>query len=96
VSAVWAELGSIFARTSPADTVSPTVTSTAVSVPVVAKSSDVVVAELTFPDAVTLAWTVPRPTVAVRVVLAVAAEDPPKTESRPKAIAIQTATTSNP
>jgi len=49
---------------------------------VVAKSSDVVVAELTFPDAVTLAWTVPRPTVAVRVVLAVAAEDPPKTESR--------------
>ena len=67
VSAVWAELGSILASTSPTETVSPIATSTAVSVPLVAKSSDVVVAELTLPDAVTLAWTVPRCTVAVRV-----------------------------
>jgi hypothetical protein len=50
---------------------------TAVRVPLVAKPSDVVVAELTLPDAVTLVCTVPRCTVAVLVTLVVAAEVPP-------------------
>jgi hypothetical protein len=73
--------------------VSPTATPTAVNVPLVAKLSDVVAAELMFPDAVTLACTVPRCTVAVRVAPAVAEEGPAKTESRPNAVAAQTAAT---
>ena len=50
-------------------TLSPTATSTAVSVPLVEKSSAVDVTELRLPDAVSTAWTVPRWTVAVRVEL---------------------------
>ena len=41
-------------------------TSTAVNVPLVAKSADAEVATPTFPDALTLDCTVPRATVAVR------------------------------
>jgi hypothetical protein len=57
------------ARVSPTVTLSPTATSTAVSVPLAEKLNDVDVAELTLPDAVSTAWTVPRSTVAVRIAL---------------------------
>ena len=55
-------------------------------VPLVEKLSEVVVAELTFAEAVSTACTVPRAAVAVRVT----AVEPPelaKTASRPKPIA---------
>jgi len=57
---------SIFASTCPTFTWSPTATSTAVNVPLVAKFADADLATPTLPDALTLDCTVPRTTVAVR------------------------------
>ena len=59
-------MGSIFASPWPAFTASPTLALTAVNVPLVTKPTDAVLDALTFPEAVTLDWTIPRPTVAVR------------------------------
>jgi len=61
-----AEVGSIFARTCPALTLSPTATFSAVNVPLVVKPADAEVATLTLPLALTLDCTVPSATVAVR------------------------------
>ena len=61
-----AVVGSSFAITWPARTWSPTATYTSLSVPLVPKSAEADVATLTFPDALTLDWTVPYATVAVR------------------------------
>jgi hypothetical protein len=73
---------------------SPTATSTAVKVPLVEKFSEVVLAELMFPDAVTLDCTVPRATVAVSVVATAAGGALAKTEFSPSAVAAHTAPTS--
>jgi hypothetical protein len=56
----------------------------------VPKSADAEVATLTFPDALTLDWTVPYATVAVRCAAELDAVPPrnPYTESSPNTIAI--------
>ena len=66
----WACVALIVASCSPVVTLSPTATFTAVSVPLVEKLSDVVDAELTLAEAVSVDWIVPRATVAVRVAAA--------------------------
>lgn len=68
----------MIASTCPAFTWAPTVVSTAVSVPLVAKPTDAVSATPTFPDALTLAWTIPRVTIAVRWPAELEEEEPLK------------------
>ena len=89
-SEAWAVVGSSLASTCPARTWSPTAILTALSVPLVPKSADAEVATLTFPDALTLDWTVPYATVAVRCAAELDAVPPrnPYTESSPNTIAI--------
>jgi hypothetical protein len=82
----------IVASFSPAVTLSPTATLTAVSVPLVEKLSEVVVDEATFAEAVWTDCTVPRATVAVCVTEAELPEVA-NTESRPKPTARATITT---
>jgi hypothetical protein len=65
------------ARTSPAVTVSPTDTLTAVSVPLVAKFSSAVDTADVFPDADTEDCTVPRVTVTVRATPVLADDEDP-------------------
>ena len=65
-SVLPADVGSIFASTCPAFTLSPTATSRDVNAPLVVKSADADVATPTLPLALTLDWTVPSVTVAVR------------------------------
>ena len=71
----WA--GSMVARTSPAVTVSPTDTLTAVSVPLVAKFSSAVDTADVLPDADTEDCTVPRVTVTVRATPVLADDEDP-------------------
>jgi hypothetical protein len=91
-SAVSAAVGSIFAMTCPALSCSPTETSTAVSVPLVGKLADAVLAEPMLPVDVSVAWTVPLVTVAVRVA-PVAAEAVWKIDASPNPATASTART---
>jgi len=59
-------VGSTFASTCPTLTCSPSETSSEHSVPLVAKPALAELATPTFPEALTLDWTIPRVTVAVR------------------------------
>ena len=77
-SVASAEVGSSFAITWPARTLSPTATSTDASVPLVVKFAEAETATLTLPEALTLDWTVPRATVAVRWVALFDEEVPKK------------------
>ena len=72
-STFWALVGSSFATTCPTFTFCPTATSTAVSVPLVPNPTEAELATPTLPDALTLDWTIPRLTVAVRCALALEA-----------------------
>lgn len=62
------------ASTCPAFTLSPTFTSTLVSLPLVVKPTAAELATPTLPEALTLDWTIPRATVAVRWALPLADE----------------------
>jgi hypothetical protein len=75
-SEVSAVVGSIVARICPDVTWSPTLTFTAVTVPLVPKSAEAEFVADTLPDAVTLDCTVPVVTVAVRWVPVLAIEPP--------------------
>jgi len=88
----WACVALIVASCSPLVTLSPTATLTAVSMPLVEKLSDVVEAELTLAEAVSVDWIVPRATVAVRVTAAGVALLA-NTASRPKPTASPITTT---
>jgi hypothetical protein len=78
LSVFSAEVGSILAMSWPALTCWPTTTSTAVSVPLVPKAAVADSATPTLPEALTLACTVPRVTVAVRCEPALVVELPRK------------------
>ncbi len=77
-SASRALRASTFAKTWPTLTCSPTLTSTAVSVPLAGKFVSAELATLTLPDALTLACTVPLLTVAVSLVAGLAEALPKK------------------